>query len=82
MDDSQRRGLTEDMRRSTGSFELVLSPVLLSLIGVALDSWLGTLPIITIICAVVGFSGAAISLYYRYQLDMAEHEAGAPWAKR
>jgi len=69
------------MHKSTGSYELVFSPLLLALIGYGLDRWLGTLPIFTIICAVVGLVGACIKIYYGYVAEMDEHEKDAPWAK-
>lgn len=81
MDDSQGRELTRSMHRSTGSFELVLSPVLLGLFGFLADRWLGTLPVLTVICVLVGFSGACVRLYYGYKHEMAQHEIGQPWAK-
>ena len=70
------------MHKSTGAYELVLSPFLLALIGYALDRWLGTVPLLTILFAVVGLVGACIKLYYSYNVEMAEHEKGKPWAKR
>ena len=70
------------MRRSTGSYELVVSPLLLALIGFGLDRVLGTVPLLTAAFAVVGFAGACVILYYRYRNDMDEHEVGKPWAKR
>jgi F0F1-type ATP synthase assembly protein I len=80
--DSQGRELTESMHRSTGSYELVISPVLLALIGYGLDRWFGTVPVLTIIFAVVGLAGACVKLYYGYKNEMDEHEAKAPWAKQ
>ena len=82
MDASQRRELREDMWRSTGSYELVVSPLLLGLIGWFVDGWLGTTPVLTVAFTVIGVAGAAVKLYYGYKLDMDEHEMGAPWAKR
>lgn len=82
MDDSQGRELTKSMHRSSGSYELVLSPLILALIGFLFDRALGTTPVITVIAAVLGLSGACIKLYYGYKNDMADHEAEAPWAKR
>ena len=82
MDASQRRELNEQFRRSTGSYELVVSPLLLGLLGFLLDRWLGTVPVLTVIFTVVGLAGACVKLYYGYKLEMAEHEEGAPWAKR
>lgn len=79
MDVSQGRELTNGMHRSTGSFELVLGPLLMALIGFFLDRWLGTLPWLTVSLGVFGLVGACVNLYYRYQLEMAEHDANAPW---
>jgi F0F1-type ATP synthase assembly protein I len=82
VDASQRREFNEQMQRSSGSFELVLSPLLLALIGFGLDRWLGTVPMLTVLFAVVGLAGACVKLYYGYKLEMDHHEAGTPWAKR
>jgi len=80
--DSQRRELTQQMNKSHGSFELVVSPLLFALIGYGLDRWLGTLPWITITFAVLGLAGAVAKIYYTYDLEMKQHEAEGPWAKR
>jgi F0F1-type ATP synthase assembly protein I len=69
------------MHKSTGSYELVFSPLLLALIGYGLDRWLGTLPLLTIVFAVLGLVGACIKIYYGYVAEMDEHEKDAPWAK-
>jgi F0F1-type ATP synthase assembly protein I len=69
------------MHRTTGGFELVFSPLLLALIGFGLDRMLGTLPVLTIVFAVVGLSGAVVKLYYTYRRDMEEHETNGPWAR-
>lgn len=82
MDDSQRRELSDQVHHSSGSFELVVSPLLLALIGYGLDRWLGTTPVVTILFAVLGLAGACVKLYYGYRLEMDQHEAMAPWAKR
>jgi F0F1-type ATP synthase assembly protein I len=81
VDASDHRELNETMYRSAGSYELVLSPVLLGLLGYLLDRWLGTLPALTIAFATVAFLGACVKLYYGYKRDMDEHERGRPWAK-
>jgi len=78
---SQRRELTDELNHSTGSYELVLSPLILALIGFWLDGVLGTRPWITIIAAVLGLTGAVIKLYYGYRAEMDGHEENAPWAK-
>lgn len=59
--------LTDAAKRSTGSFELVLGPVLMALLGLAVDGWLGTRPLFTLLFTVWGAIGAAVSIYYRYR---------------
>jgi F0F1-type ATP synthase assembly protein I len=69
----------QQLHSSHGSFELVLSPVILALLGLWLDrSVLDTTPVLTIVCAVLGFVGAAVKLYYGYRAKMAEHAAAVP----
>jgi F0F1-type ATP synthase assembly protein I len=80
--DSQRRELTQSMNRSHGSFELVVSPLLFALIGYGLDRWIGTTPWITVIFAIIGLAGAVVKIYYSYEVEMRQHEAEGPWAKR
>lgn len=70
MDLSQRRELTQSVNRSSGSFELVLGGVLFALVGTAVDAWAGLFPWFTLAFAALGFLGAAISMYYRYQEAM------------
>lgn len=81
MEGSQGRELTDQMHRTTGGFELVFSPLLLALVGYGLDRWFGTVPVLTIVFAVVGLAGAVIKLYCTYRLEMEQHEANGPWAK-
>ncbi len=81
MADSQRRELTQHLHRSTGSYELVLSPVILGVLGYLADRWLGTVPVLTVLAVLVGLTGAVVKIYYGYQAEMAEHERGAPWAQ-
>lgn len=82
MEDAQRGDFSKYMRRGSGSYELVLSPMLLALVGWFIDRWLGTGPVFVTIFAVVGFAGACVKLYYGYKLEMELHEAGAPWKTR
>ncbi|MEZ5143958.1 MAG: AtpZ/AtpI family protein [Acidimicrobiales bacterium] len=82
MDPSQRREISQSMHRSLGSYELVLSPLLLALIGLWLDRTFDTTPLLVIVFAVVGFAGACIKIYFQYDAEMAEHEANGPWVSR
>lgn len=59
--------LTDAANRSSGSFELVLGPVLMALLGLAIDSWLGTRPVFTVLFTVWGAIGATVAIYYRYR---------------
>jgi len=69
------------MHHSAGSYELVFSPVVLSLLGLWLDRTIGTTALFAVVFALLGFIGSAILIYYRYSAEMAEHEKGRPWAK-
>ncbi len=60
---------------SAGSYELVLSAVVLGLIGLVIDRQVGVTPVFTIACTVLGFVGATLSLYYRYRHQIAQLEA-------
>lgn len=82
MTDSQRRELAQSMNKSHGSFELVVSPLILALIGYGLDRWIGTTPWLTVLFAIVGLVGAVVKIYYGYEVEMRQHEAEGPWAKR
>ncbi len=72
MDVSQRSDLTQSLHRSTGSYELVLGAVIFALFGLLVDRTIGTTPWLTVVFAVFGFFGAAVSIYFRYQHAMAE----------
>lgn len=70
------------MNRSSGSYELVISPLILALAGFWIDGLLGTRPVITIIAALLGLAGAVTKLYYGYRNEMDEHEVNATWSRR
>ena len=78
---SQKRELTQQMGRTTGGYELVLSPLLLALIGYGIDRLLGTVPLFTIILAVLGIVGAVTKIYFQYRTEMEHHERSGPWAR-
>lgn len=59
------------MHNSSGSFELVLSAVLLGLLGYFVDGWAGTRPLFMIGFTILGFVGATVSIYYRYKHEIA-----------
>jgi F0F1-type ATP synthase assembly protein I len=69
------------MGKSTGSYELVFSPLLFSLLGYVLDRLLGTVPVFTVLFAVVALVAVSVKIYFVYKQDMEEHDANGPWAK-
>jgi F0F1-type ATP synthase assembly protein I len=70
------------MNRSSGAYELVVSPLILAGLAFLIDRWIGTTPVLTVIAALLGLAGAVIKLYYVYGHEMARHDDGAPWAAR
>lgn len=80
--------LAEQFHRSTGSYELALSPVIFGLFGLYLDKRFGTVPWIMISFILFGIVGAALSARYRYRYEIdrlnvetAELEARFPESK-
>ena len=63
--------MTSAAHRSTASFELVLGPVLMAILGLLLDRWLGTTPLFILLFTLWGAAGAAIGIYYRYRQQIA-----------
>jgi F0F1-type ATP synthase assembly protein I len=78
---SQKREISQQMGRTTGGYELVFSPLLLALIGYGIDRLLGTVPLFTIIFAVLGVIGAVTKIYFQYRTEMEQHERSGPWAR-
>jgi hypothetical protein len=77
----QRRDTYEGLAGGgSRAFELTLAAVVLGGLGWALDSWLGTMPVFTIILFVLAVAGMSISLWYDYDTRMRAMESGAPWA--
>ena len=73
LDDSQRRELSNDIfHRSSGSFELVLAPLLLGMLGLWIDHRVGTAPLFTILLAIAGVTGAVVKIYFGYRYAMTE----------
>lgn len=79
MDATNQRELNRQLNQGHGSFELVLSPVILALVGYLLDARVfHTTPLFTVIAAVLGVVGATVKLFYGYRLKMAELAASRP----
>ncbi len=53
----------------------MLAAVILGLIGLALDRWLGWTPILTVVFSILGFAGAVVSVWARYRAEIARLDA-------
>lgn len=62
--------VSEGVRRSSGSYELVFSAALMGLVGFGLDTLFGIRPVLTITLAILGAAGAVASIYFRYREAM------------
>lgn len=70
-----RAAFTQLADRSHGSFELVLSPLILALLGWWIDGRLGTGPWLVIGFACFGLAGAVTKVVLSYRSEMAGHRA-------
>jgi F0F1-type ATP synthase assembly protein I len=61
--------------------ELVIPTVLFTLLGLWLDSALGTKPLFLIVGFVFGVVGTFASQYYKYRARSEALDAGQPWAR-
>ena len=76
---STKQDATRSLNRSHGSFELAFAPVILALLGLWLDRTIGTVPVFTLLFALVGVLGAFTKVYYSYKLSMAALQEQGAW---
>ncbi|MFM7069373.1 MAG: AtpZ/AtpI family protein [Actinomycetes bacterium] len=79
--ETQQQDLTRSLHRSHGSFELAVAPVVMALIGLAVDRWLGTTPLLTVLFALLGVAGSTVKVIYVYKAEMAAEAAESPWGR-
>ena len=73
-----------DLHRGQGvanGFELVVPTVVYTLLGLWLDSLLGTKPLFVILFFFVAAAGTFASQYYRYRARSEAMDEGKPWAR-
>jgi F0F1-type ATP synthase assembly protein I len=70
---------TRSLHRSHGSFELALAPAIMALLGLWLDRTIGTVPLFTLLFALVGIAGSSIKIYFQYRNSMAQLNEHGPW---
>jgi F0F1-type ATP synthase assembly protein I len=63
------------------AIELAVSIALFAVIGLAIDAWLGTRPLWTIVFVAFAAAGGFASAYYRYMHRSAKQDAGKPWTR-
>lgn len=71
MERHAQRDLHDALWQSSGGYDLVLGPVILSLGGLWLDRRLDTAPIFMIVLLVLGAVGAGAKVYYDWKRRMA-----------
>lgn len=66
----------------TTAVELALTPAVFGLLGFLLDSWLGLVPLFTIVMSLWAFSVVAWMTWRRYDDKMSRLEQEGRWARR
>jgi F0F1-type ATP synthase assembly protein I len=80
MQDAKASDVTRQLNNSHGSFELVLSPVILALLGWWIDARFDTGPWCTVTLAILGVVGATVKVVGEYRANMARETAVRPGA--
>jgi len=62
------------------AFEYAVTPAIFGFLGYLLDRAIGTMPIFTIVLALLCVVGMFLKTWYAYDASMKAHEARAPWA--
>lgn len=66
----------------TQALTFVVAPVLLGLLGFAIDRWLGTRPVFMLVLGSLGVIATFVTAYYEYQARCAREDEGKPWSRR
>ncbi|HEY7134560.1 MAG TPA: AtpZ/AtpI family protein [Acidimicrobiia bacterium] len=84
MDVRNRRAATQQGYNDalTQALTFVVAPVLLGLLGFAIDRWLGTGPVFMLALASLGVVATFVTAYYEYQARCAREDKGKPWSRR
>jgi F0F1-type ATP synthase assembly protein I len=61
--------------------ELAGPTLVFVLLGLGIDSRLGTRPVFTVVLGLFAVIGLAVVAYYRYMADIAREEEGKPWTR-
>ena len=66
----------------TRAFELAGTPALFGLMGYGLDRWLGIVPVLTLVLALLAFLTLLLQTWSGYVQQMEELEHAGPWATK
>ena len=78
------KGARVDQVRGEGvvhGLEIVIPTILFTLLGLWLDSALGTSPLFLVVGFLLGAAGTFASQYYRYKARSEALDAGKPWSR-
>jgi len=76
---ADRRQMNQGMGDALAkAFELMATPVLFGAAGWFLDRWLGTMPLFTMVLALLAVVGKLLAMWYHYVAKMEQLEAGLP----
>jgi F0F1-type ATP synthase assembly protein I len=64
------------------AFEFAVTPAIFGVIGYFIDRAIGTVPLFTIILALLCIVGIFLKTWYVYDAAMKAHEEESPWASR
>jgi F0F1-type ATP synthase assembly protein I len=82
VDNRQRSEFSKDLNRSSGGYELAFVPAIFGAVGLLVDRWLGTVPVIGLVLFLLGVAGTVLKLWLGYEQKMQQLEAEGPWARR
>ncbi len=83
MDLRERRDLNNGLDTGMSrAMELVVTPLLFAGAGIMLDRWLDTSPVFAVVLGVLALIGVSYMTWFRYEMEMREHDRSGPWATR
>jgi hypothetical protein len=63
------------------AFEYAVTPAIFGFLGFLLDRAIGTVPLFTIVLALLCIVGMFLKTWYTYDTAMRAHDEGAPWGR-
>ena len=84
MDVRSRRATTQQGYNDglTQALTFVAGPLVLGLIGYAVDLWAGTRPVLMLVFGSFGVVATFVTAYYEYQAKVTRENEGKPWTRR